>query len=94
MGHGLDAAQHFGRLNASKFIIAVRTESRSEVYKLDTSSAESVKAFADRVSRLDRPHGLVENAGLLTTEWKIEEGDESQIKVNVISTVMLALLFC
>lgn len=110
VGLGLDAAEHFARLGASKVILAVRTESkggdaktkiveslginpsRLELWKLDMSSAESVKAFAARVNRLNRLDAVVENAGLLTQEWKMVEGDESHIKVNVVSTVLLALL--
>ena len=110
VGLGLDAAQHFVRLNAAKVILAVRTESkgedakrtiinalgadssRVEVWKLDMSSDQSVKNFADRVNQLDRLDAVVENAGVMSTEWKMLEGDESHIKVNVNSTVLLALL--
>ena len=66
--------------------------SRLEVWKLDMSSSESVKAFAERANRLDRLDAVVENAGVMTRNWKMMEGDESHIKVNVISTVLLALL--
>ncbi|KAI9706194.1 MAG: hypothetical protein M1820_004955 [Bogoriella megaspora] len=65
---------------------------RIEVWKLDMSSSQSVKAFADRLNQLERLDAVIENAGVLTHEWKMLEGDESHIKVNVISTVLLALL--
>jgi NAD(P)-dependent dehydrogenase (short-subunit alcohol dehydrogenase family) len=66
--------------------------SRAEVWKLDMSSNASVKAFADRVNRLDRLDAVVENAGVMTENWSMMEGEESHMKVNLISTFLLALL--
>ncbi|KAI9701733.1 MAG: hypothetical protein M1820_006361 [Bogoriella megaspora] len=81
--------------NAAKRKI-VRTlgidESRIEVWPLDQSSTASITAFADRASRLERLDAVIENAGVLTAEWQTIEGVECQVKVNVLGTVMLALL--
>ena len=65
-----------------------------EVWELDLGSFASVKAFAKRVdSQLDRLDILIENAGIATDRWQeSEDGYESTLQVNVISTVMLALL--
>ena len=65
---------------------------RLEVWKLDLSDTASVIAFADRAKQLDRIDAIVENAAVLTTKWKTIDGIESQIKINLFSTVLLALL--
>lgn len=63
-----------------------------EVWQLDQSSSNSVKAFAKRAQSLDRIDVLVANAGIQTPEFKIAEDHESTIKVNVIETFLLVLL--
>lgn len=63
-----------------------------EVWQLDLGSYESVKSFADRASKLPRLDVIVENAGIAASEFKLFEGHESTITVNVISTFLLALL--
>lgn len=64
-----------------------------EVWPLDLSSFDSVKAFAERANKeLTRVDVLCENAGIATTEKRLAEGHESTITVNVISTFLLALL--
>ena len=63
-----------------------------EVYELDLSSYASVKAFANRVAGLDRVDAVVENAGISTNKFSMAEKDESTITVNVVSTMLLALL--
>ncbi len=63
-----------------------------EVWPLDLSSSNSVLSFADRVQGLRRLDTVVENAGILTKEWKEMEGNESTMKINVYSPTMLALL--
>lgn len=66
--------------------------SRVEVWKLDMSSTASVKAFSERVNHLGRLDAIVENAGVMTNDWKMIEGNESTIMVNLIGTILLALL--
>ncbi|RYP18279.1 hypothetical protein DL765_003999 [Monosporascus sp. GIB2] len=63
-----------------------------EVWPLDLSSFQSVKSFAKRATGLDRLDVVVENAGKLTHDFSIAEDNESTITVNVVSTMLLALL--
>ncbi|ETI21842.1 hypothetical protein G647_05911 [Cladophialophora carrionii CBS 160.54] len=63
-----------------------------EVWSLDLASYDSVKAFADRASKLQRIDVLLENAGIAVSKYSQAEGHERTITVNVISTFLLALL--
>ncbi|KAJ3169193.1 hypothetical protein HDU88_000989 [Geranomyces variabilis] len=106
-GLGLEAARHFARLGAN-LILACRTLSKAEaakadieqatgnktiqVWELDLSRYDSVKAFAKRVQGLDRLDAIVENAGISTMKFAEAEGNESTITTNVVSTFLLALL--
>lgn len=64
-----------------------------QVWKLDLGSYDSVKAFAKKAeTELERIDMLVENAGIATDKWKVVEGHESTVTVNVISTFLLAFL--
>jgi NAD(P)-dependent dehydrogenase (short-subunit alcohol dehydrogenase family) len=63
-----------------------------EVWPLDLSNYESVKAFGARVMKLDRLDAVIQNAGILTEHFSLAEGDESHITVNVISSMLVALL--
>jgi NAD(P)-dependent dehydrogenase (short-subunit alcohol dehydrogenase family) len=64
-----------------------------EVWELDLSSFSSVMSFAARVDKcLPRVDALIENAGIATKAFRRLEGNESTITVNVLSTVLLALL--
>ncbi|GAB7356605.1 hypothetical protein MBLNU459_g7331t1 [Dothideomycetes sp. NU459] len=67
------------------------TSDRVEVWQLDLSKYDSVKAFAKRVQQLDRLDALIQNAGILTSNYALEEGDESTITVNVTSPILLGL---
>ena len=55
------------------------------------SNYKSVKAFAKQVDSLDRLDALVQNAGILTTNFEVVEGQESTIAINVIGAVLLGL---
>ena len=68
--------------------------SQIEVWPLDLSSFKSVRAFADRASsELERVDALVENAGLDEGRFVLsEDGWESTLQINVISTCLLAVL--
>lgn len=111
-GLGLEAAQHFYRLNAARLILAVRTIAKGqdakeyilrnnpqrsdpaaiETWSLDLSSTESTLAFASRVKReLPRLDVLINNAGINSPEWKVYEGYEQAVQVNVLNTFLLAL---
>ncbi len=66
-----------------------------EVWPLDMSSYDSVKAFAARASsQLTRLDGVLANAGIMTRQFVLspETGHESTLTVNVISTFLLCLL--
>jgi NAD(P)-dependent dehydrogenase (short-subunit alcohol dehydrogenase family) len=67
-------------------------ETALEVWALDLSSYDSVKAFGERVQEMKRLDAVLENAGIGTGIWKEVEGNESTITVNVISTELLAFL--
>jgi retinol dehydrogenase-12 len=72
-----------------------KTEKRTgvlQVWELDLSSFDSVKAFAKRCETLPRLDVCVENAGIASGKFTRAEGHEAHITVNVISTFMLALL--
>ncbi|KAL6240529.1 hypothetical protein RBB50_012548 [Rhinocladiella similis] len=64
-----------------------------EVWHLDLSSYDSVRAFAKRATDdLPRVDVLMENAGIATFKWDIAEGHERTVTVNVLSTFLLAFL--
>ncbi|MCJ1481674.1 hypothetical protein MMC06_001833 [Schaereria dolodes] len=63
-----------------------------DVWQLDVSSYESVKQFANRVESLKRVDVVVQNAGITTDKFSLEEEDESVITINVVSPFLLTLL--
>ena len=63
-----------------------------EVWPLDLTSYDSVKAFVQRAEQLDRVDVLLENAGVATKTFRKAEEDELTITTNVVSTFLLALL--
>lgn len=69
-----------------------RESSVIEVWKLDLSSYDTVKAFAKRAESLERVDVLLENAAVAATKHSTAEGHELTITINVISTFLLALL--
>ncbi|KAM5508920.1 short-chain dehydrogenase reductase [Fusarium oxysporum f. sp. phaseoli] len=108
VGLGLEAARHFVRLDASKVILAVRTIKKGEaaaasiettgrkgvveVWELDLCKSESVQKFASRVDTLDRLDVFMANAGIMAKTFTKVEGNESQITVNVINTMLLGIM--
>ncbi|CAI7629458.1 unnamed protein product [Penicillium glandicola] len=111
-GLGLEAAQHFYRLNCARLILAVRTIAKGqeakeyilrgtpersdpdaiEIWTVDLSSTVSTLAFADRAKiELPRLDVLVNNAGINSPEWRIYEGFEQAVQINVLNTFLLAL---
>lgn len=64
-----------------------------EVWPLDLVSTESTLAFAERVkTELPRVDVLLESAGIATLEWSSSEGFEETMQVNVINTLLLAMV--
>ncbi|KAI8587757.1 hypothetical protein BDZ88DRAFT_499670 [Geranomyces variabilis] len=66
---------------------------RIQVWELDLSSFDSVKAFAARViSSLPRLDILCENAGIASFDWQTTaDGWEAQFQVNALSTGLLGV---
>lgn len=66
----------------------------AEVWRLDLTSAESVKEFAGKVKGLERVDAVIENAGVAMAEWRpvAEGGLETCLMVNCVSTFLLAVL--
>lgn len=72
-----------------------RTDGASaiKVWHLDLFSTGSTLAFTKRVTnKLDRVDRLIENADISPTHFDLVEGVESTIQVNVLNTLLLALL--
>ena len=63
-----------------------------EVWKPDYASYASCKEFSVKVAQLDRLDAVTLNAGIATEQFEILEDNESQITVNVVSTILLMLL--
>ena len=63
-----------------------------EVWQLDLCSYSSVTAFAEKAKALERLDVLLENAGIATGTFRLAEGHESTLTINVISTFLLACL--
>lgn len=63
-----------------------------EVWELDMDSYMSVKDFAVRAQSLPRLDAVLANAGLATNEFKLSEGVEVTLNVNVVSTFLFIAL--
>jgi hypothetical protein len=68
-------------------------KTRLDVWQLDLSSFESIRQFATRVNaECPQVNGLVQNAGILTEEWRVAEGMEEQAMVHAVGPNLLALM--
>lgn len=63
-----------------------------EVWKLDYTSYDSVTTFVERTSSLTNLDIVVLNAGVYRFEFNLSAGHEEDIKVNYLSTMLLATL--
>lgn len=64
-----------------------------EVWEVDLGSYESVVAFAKKAGEeLHQIDGIVENAGTAEASWIEKEGNETNMTVNVFSTLLMSLL--
>ncbi|KAF2009287.1 retinol dehydrogenase 12 [Aaosphaeria arxii CBS 175.79] len=68
------------------------TKNAVEVWQLDLSNHDSIKAFAKRVSGLERLDAVIQNAGIMSLQRAEIEGVEQHIQVNVIGAVLVGLL--
>ncbi|CAG9981554.1 unnamed protein product [Clonostachys byssicola] len=72
---------------------ATSTSGIAEVWHLDLSSYDSVKAFASKVTeKLERIDAVIENAGVALDKFVLAEGHESSVTINVYSTFLLGIL--
>ncbi|MCJ1312732.1 hypothetical protein MMC25_006408 [Agyrium rufum] len=64
-----------------------------EVWPLDLTKYDSVKAFAERAQKLERLDAVIENAGIVGGgPFTMAEQDEMVITTNVVCTFLLALM--
>lgn len=68
------------------------TKDMLEVWSLDMSDYGSIKAFAARVEKLDRLDAVIQNAGILSNDLKMINGEEAHIVVNLVGAILLGLL--
>jgi NAD(P)-dependent dehydrogenase (short-subunit alcohol dehydrogenase family) len=81
--------------NSAKAAIEARTGKKGtiEVWQLEMSSYDSIRAFVEKAAQLDRLDIALLNAGVMSTEYhKSEYGWETTLQVNVLSTTLLSLL--
>ena len=63
-----------------------------EVWDLDLASYASVKANATRLSQLERVDVIMENAGIVTYNFRLFEDNEASITTNVVSPLLHGIL--
>ena len=95
VGKIIMAVRTLSKGEAAKKLILQSTgkpESSIEVWNIDMDSQDAVKAFAEQVSQLPRIDGILANAGIMTTQFTLSEGNERTLNVNVINTFLLFFL--
>jgi NAD(P)-dependent dehydrogenase (short-subunit alcohol dehydrogenase family) len=64
-----------------------------ELWHLDLASYDSIKAFVSKLSSQNgRIDAFIANAGVQMDRWETAEGMELSMQVNVISTMLLAVM--
>jgi retinol dehydrogenase-12 len=103
IGLGLEAARELAAHNISRLILTVRDvekgeaaktsileqspKSKVEIWSLDHDSYESIVAFQQRISTLDRLDYALLNAGLKKMEYSTSQiGHETNVQINHIGT--------
>lgn len=81
-----------GKVAQDSISRSTKTNDRTEVWRLDLASHESVKEFAQRAAKLDRLDVFVANGGMATETFELTEGMEKSFLVNVVSTFLLIFL--
>ncbi|KAK3358222.1 hypothetical protein B0T25DRAFT_178359 [Lasiosphaeria hispida] len=61
-----------------------------EVWELDLESPSSIRSFVDKANALPRLDVLINNAGIMETEFKVVYDTERTLAVNDIGTFLLA----
>ncbi|KAL6912515.1 hypothetical protein FSST1_010275 [Fusarium sambucinum] len=90
------ACRNIEKANKAASIIYDETKCRGhtdiQVWELDLAKYESTVSFAKRLSKdLSRLDGFLANAGVEVEEFELADDLELTIKVNVVSTFLLAL---
>lgn len=108
IGIGLEVVRNLVKQRPARVIMAVRSLERgelakqdveastgvtgvAEVWHLDLSSYDSIKSFTEKVKQLERVDGVLQNA-VAAEQWAEAEGWELGITVNVLGTLLLAIL--
>ena len=109
-GLGLEASDQLLSFGLSRLIIAVRSVAKGEaagdilrvkypkasidVFHLDMSSYDSIRAFVTQVERLERLDIAILNAGVRKMKFELvsSTGHEETIQVNYVSTALLCIL--
>lgn len=83
-----------GETARQKIMASSRLDSpgKVDVWQLDMSDYSSVLAFGNRINGLTTLDTFIANAGIDTAEFVKVEGHESTLTVNVISTLLIAML--
>ncbi|PQE07467.1 short-chain dehydrogenase protein [Rutstroemia sp. NJR-2017a BBW] len=63
-----------------------------ETWEVDLSSYHSVIRFCEKARQLSRIDVLLLNAGIMTTEFRMAEDNESTLTVNFVSTFLMGFL--
>lgn len=82
-----------GEMAKAKIQKATGKTNVAEVWALDLTSYDSVKAFAQRaMGTQDRIDALIENAAVAMSQRAVAEGHVVPVTVNVLSTLLLGVL--
>ncbi|KAK6522975.1 hypothetical protein TWF281_002402 [Arthrobotrys megalospora] len=81
-----------GEAAKAKIEAATGKKGIAEVWQLDLSSYDSVKAFGNKVQGLGRLDAIIENASVALSVWSPSEGLETSLTVNVTGTFLLAAM--
>lgn len=66
---------------------------KKQVWHIDMASQSSIQSFVENAAKeLDRIDGFVANAGVMTDKWSTTEGMETSMQINVVNTLLLAVL--
>lgn len=71
---------------------STNTDGIIDVYHLDMEHYKPGKDFATQVAGLSRVDAVILNAGIVTQDFILAEDNESTITVNIVSTILLAML--
>ncbi|TVY39467.1 Short chain dehydrogenase [Lachnellula occidentalis] len=83
-----------GETARQEILASSRLSSPGKVYvwQLDMAEHSSVLAFGKRINNLTRLDSFIANAGIDAAQFVRAEGHESTLTVNVISTLLVAML--